>query len=153
LNCANSGDSAGTKPRLRSLRVAAKTRFRVDDWMDEAEVEAVLTELLMGHAGEPVTVGDHTTVDGTECGYLLRMFFQARPLLWEVELVEVTYSGAGGRDDAAGRGGTLRAGHLQGQAKAEAVQLLVLGTTARTRRPKEPVSNFRRTCKIINKIM
>jgi len=31
-------------------------------------------------AGEPVTVGDHTTVDGTECSYLLRVFF--RPGSW-----------------------------------------------------------------------
>lgn len=36
-------------------------------------------------------------MDGTECGYLLRVFFQTRPLLWEVEFVDVTYSGAGGR--------------------------------------------------------
>jgi hypothetical protein len=37
------------------------------------------------------------TVDGTECGYLLRVFFQTRPLRWEVELVDVTYTGAAGR--------------------------------------------------------
>jgi hypothetical protein len=49
--------------------------------MDETEVERVLTELLTGHAGEPVTVGDYTTVDGTECGYLLRIFF-FRPDPW-----------------------------------------------------------------------
>jgi hypothetical protein len=24
---------------------------------------------------------DYTTVDGTECGYLLRVFFQTRPVL------------------------------------------------------------------------
>ena len=76
------GDAAGTEPRLRSLRVAAKRRFRMDDWMDETEVERALTELLTGHAGEPVTVGDYTTVDRTECGCLLRVFFQTRPLTW-----------------------------------------------------------------------
>jgi hypothetical protein len=54
-----------------------------------------LTELLTSHAGEPVTVGDHTAVDGTECGSLLRVFFQTRPLLWEVALVDVTYTGIG----------------------------------------------------------
>ena len=74
------GDTAGTEPRLQRLRVAAKTQFRMDDWMEETEVERMLTELLTGHAGEPVTVGDYTTVDGTECGYLLRVFFQTRPL-------------------------------------------------------------------------
>jgi hypothetical protein len=58
--------------------------------------ERVRTELLTGHAGEPVTVGDRTTVDGTECGYLLRVFFQVRPLVWEVELVDVTYTNAEG---------------------------------------------------------
>ena len=68
----------GLKPRLRALRVAAKTRCQIDDWMDER----ALTELLTGHAGEPVTVGDYTTLDGTECGCLLRVFFQTRPLLW-----------------------------------------------------------------------
>lgn len=56
-----------------------------------------LTELLTGHAGEPVTVGDHTTVEGTECGYLLRVFFQTRPLMWEVELVDATYTDAAGQ--------------------------------------------------------
>jgi hypothetical protein len=59
--------------------------------------ERVRTELLTGHAGEPVTVGDRTTVDGTECGYLLRVFMQTRPLRWEVELVDVTYTDAAGR--------------------------------------------------------
>jgi hypothetical protein len=73
------GDTAGTESRMETLRVAAKTRFRIDDWMDETEVERALTELLTGHAGEPVTVGDYTTVDGTECGYLLRVFFQTGP--------------------------------------------------------------------------
>ena len=91
------GDTAGTEPRLRALRVAAKTRFRMDDWMDETDVERALAELLTGHAGEPVTVGDYTTVDGTECGYLLRVFFQTRPLTWEVEFVDVTYTDAEGR--------------------------------------------------------
>jgi hypothetical protein len=91
------GDTAGTEPRLEALRVAARTRFRLDDWMDEADVERALTELLTGHAGEPVTVGDHATVDGTECGYLLRVFFQTRPLRWEVELVDVTYTDAEGQ--------------------------------------------------------
>ncbi|MBV8401996.1 MAG: hypothetical protein JOZ17_25230 [Acetobacteraceae bacterium] len=46
---------------------------------------------------EPVTVGDYATVDGTECGYLLRVFFQTQPLMWEVELVDVTYTDAGER--------------------------------------------------------
>jgi hypothetical protein len=91
------GDTAGTEPRWSALRVAAKTRFRADDWMDEAEVEAVLTELLTGHAGEPAMVGDYTTVDGTECGYLLRVFSQTQPLLWEVKFVDVTYTDAAGR--------------------------------------------------------
>jgi len=91
------GDTAGTGLRLRALRVAAKTQFGMDDWMDETETERALTELLTGHAGEPVTVGDYTTVDGTECGYLLRVFFQTRPLMWEVELVDVTYTNAAGR--------------------------------------------------------
>jgi hypothetical protein len=36
-------------------------------------------------------------VDGTECGHLLRVFFQTRPLIWEVELVDVTYTDAAGR--------------------------------------------------------
>jgi hypothetical protein len=49
--------------------------------MDEAEVERTLTELLTGYADEPVTLGDYTAVDGTECGYLLRVFFQTRPVL------------------------------------------------------------------------
>lgn len=50
-------------------------------------------------AHQPVHKGQakSKTVDGTECGYLLRVFFQARPLLWEVGLVGVTYSGATGR--------------------------------------------------------
>jgi hypothetical protein len=42
-------------------------------------------------------VDDYATVDGAECGYLLRVFFQTRPLRWEVELVDVTYTNAGGR--------------------------------------------------------
>lgn len=46
---------------------------------------------------ELVTLGDHAAVDGTECGYLLRTFFQTRPLMREVGLVDVTYSGAAGR--------------------------------------------------------
>src|SRR5690349_12618422 len=65
--------------------------------MDEKDVERVLTELLTGYAGEPVTVGDYTIVDGTECGYLLRVFFQTRPLAWEVGCVDVTYTDAGQR--------------------------------------------------------
>jgi hypothetical protein len=97
LNCANPAIPPGLKPRLKALRVAAKTRFRMDDWLDETEVERALTELLTGHAGEAVTVGDHATVDGTECGYLLRVFFQTRPLLWQVGLVDVTYIDAEGR--------------------------------------------------------
>ena len=91
------GDTAGTGPRLQTLRVAAKTRFRMEDWMEETEVERALTGLLAGYAGEPVTVGGYTTVDGTECGYLLRVFFQARPLAWEVGFVDVTYTDAAGR--------------------------------------------------------
>ena len=39
-------------------------------------------------------MGGYTTVDGTECGYLLRVFFQTRPLAWEVGLIDVTYTGA-----------------------------------------------------------
>jgi hypothetical protein len=42
-------------------------------------------------------VGDYTTVDGTECGYLLRVFFQIRPLAWEVGFVDVTYTDAEGQ--------------------------------------------------------
>ena len=53
--------------------------------------------MLAGHAGEPVTVGDYATVDGTECGYLLRVFFQTQPLMLEVELVDVTYTDAAGQ--------------------------------------------------------
>ena len=64
------GDTAGPEPRLRSLRVAAKTRFGMDDWMDEGEAERALTKLLTDYADEPVTVGDYATEDGTECGYL-----------------------------------------------------------------------------------
>jgi hypothetical protein len=37
------GDTAGTEPRLNALRVAAKTGFQVDDWMDETDVERALT--------------------------------------------------------------------------------------------------------------
>jgi hypothetical protein len=36
-------------------------------------------------------------VDGTVCGYVLRVFFQTRPLRWEVELIDVTYTNAAGR--------------------------------------------------------
>ena len=36
-------DTAGTEPRLNALRVAAKTRFYMDEWMDEADVERALT--------------------------------------------------------------------------------------------------------------
>ena len=36
----------------------------------------------------------YTTVDGTEYDYLLRVVFQTRPLAWEVELVDVTYTNA-----------------------------------------------------------
>jgi hypothetical protein len=91
------GDTAGTEPRRETLRVAAKTRFGVDDWMDAADIERALAELLTGRAGEPVTVGDHATVDGTECGYLLRVFFQTEPLAWETSLVDVTFTNAEGR--------------------------------------------------------
>ena len=79
------GDTTGTESRLETLRGAAKTRFRMDEWMGETDVERALAELLTGHAGEPVTVGDYdATVDGTECGYLLRVFFQTRPLMGSV---------------------------------------------------------------------
>jgi hypothetical protein len=36
-------------------------------------------------------------VDGTVCGYVLRVFCQTRPLMWEVELIDVTYTNAEGR--------------------------------------------------------
>ena len=65
LNGAGPAIPPGLKPRLQTLRVAAKTRFRMDDWMNATEVERALTELLTGHAGEPVTVGDYTTVTGS----------------------------------------------------------------------------------------
>ena len=32
--------------------------------------ERAFTGLLAGHAGEPVTVGGYTPVDGTKCSYL-----------------------------------------------------------------------------------
>jgi hypothetical protein len=56
-------------------------------------------------------VGDYTTVDGTENSYLLRVFFQTRPLAWEVGVRRRDLHGRGatGRDDASGRGGTLSA--------------------------------------------
>ena len=91
------GDTAGTEPCLQALRVAAKGHFGMDDWMDETEVERDLTDLLTSFLGEPVTVGDYTTVDGTEYGYLLRVFFQIKPLMWEVDLVDVTFTDVGGK--------------------------------------------------------
>ena len=104
-------DTGGTEPRLETLRVAAKTRFGVDDWIDETEVNGALTDLLTGFLGEPVTVGDHTTVDGTEYGYLLRVFFQTKPLRWGGRFGrrDLHRRGRPSRDDAAGRGGSLSA--------------------------------------------
>ena len=57
----------------------------------------MLTELLTSYLGEPVTVGDYTTDDGTEYGYLLRVFFQIKPLMWEVDLVDVTFTDVEGK--------------------------------------------------------
>jgi hypothetical protein len=44
-----------------------------------------------------VTVGGYTTEDGTEYGYLLRVFFQTEPLAWEARLVDVTFTNAQGQ--------------------------------------------------------
>ena len=87
LTCASPALPPGLKPRQNALRVAAKTRFRMDG------AERVLTKLLSDYVDEPVTVGDYTTVDGTECGYLLRVFFQTR----QVGFVDVTYTDAEGQ--------------------------------------------------------